>query len=61
MPSGGNTCLNEADWLFVKGDYEAACKHGLQLEWLQWFLGGLVEDHLPIREASNAACIEWDF
>jgi hypothetical protein len=61
MPSGGNTCLNEPDWEFVRANYDAACKHGLQYEYLQWFLGGLVEDKLPIREASNAACIEWDF
>lgn len=61
MPSGGNTALNENDWKFVRRDFEQACKHGLQYEWLQWFIGGLVEDKLPVREASYAACVEWDF
>jgi len=61
MPSGGNTCLNDEDWEFVKADYDAACKNGLQYEWLQWFVGGLVHDKLPVRESSRAACIEWDF
>jgi hypothetical protein len=61
MPSGGNTPLNEADWAFVRNHFADAKKNGLEYEWLQWFLGGLVHDQLPIREASNAACIEWDF
>jgi hypothetical protein len=61
MPDGGNTALNDDDWKFVKADFDAACKHYMQSEWLQWFIGGLVENKLPVREASNAACIEWDF
>ena len=61
MPSGGNTPLNQGDWEYVEAQYLDSCKHGLQLEWLRWFLGGLVENKLPIREASYAACIEWDF
>ena len=52
MPSGGNTPLNEADWLYVRNQYNDAVKHGLQYEYLQWFLGGLVENKLPIRKAS---------
>ena len=61
MPSGGNTPLNEDDWKFVRSQYEDALRHGLQYEWLQWFLGGVIEDKLPVRQASYAACIEWDF
>lgn len=61
MPSGGNSPLNEEDWAYVMAHYDDAVKHGLQYEWLKWFLGGIVENKLPIREASYAACIEWDF
>lgn len=61
MPSGGNTPLEGADWEVVMNDFRSAEKHGLQYEWLQWFVGGLVIDKLPVREASYAACIEWDF
>jgi hypothetical protein len=61
MPSGGNTPLNRDDFAVVWGDYREARKHGLEGEWLQWFIGGLVNDKLPVREASYAACIEWDF
>jgi hypothetical protein len=61
MPSGGNTPLDEEDWAAVERDYVAARKEGLDREWLRWFIGGLVIDKLPVREASYAACIEWDF
>ena len=61
MPSGGNTPLNECDWKYIKACYNHACKNHLQYEWLQWFLGGLVENDFPIREAAENACIEWDF
>jgi hypothetical protein len=61
MPSGGNISLNDKDWEYVKKHYDDAVKNGMQYEWLQWFLGGLVEDKLPITVASYNACIEWDF
>lgn len=61
MPSGGNTPLSDHIFEEVRRDYDEAVKHGLQYEWLQWFIGGLVNDHLPVEEASYAACIEWDF
>jgi len=61
MPSGGNTPISGDDWEYVKADYKEAVKNGLQYEWLQWFVGGLVNNKIPVREASLAACIEWDF
>ncbi len=60
MPSSGNTPLNEADWEYVKSCYKHARNEGLEFEWLQWFLGGLVENKLSIRNAAENACIEWD-
>lgn len=61
MPSGGNIPLKDDDWEYVKGQYEDACKHGLQYEYLQWFIGGLVNNKKNVRDASYSACIEWDF
>lgn len=61
MPSGGNTPLQGDDWEYVKAQFMAAQDCGLTYEYLQWFIGGLVIDKLPVREASYAACIEWDF
>jgi hypothetical protein len=61
MPCGGNTPLGESDFAFIKECYDDAVRNGLQYEWLQWFVGGLVINKLPVREAANAACIEWDF
>jgi hypothetical protein len=61
MPSGGSTPLGDDDFDMVMQDYKEAVKNGLQYEWLQYFIGGLVNDKLPVREAAYAACIEWDF
>jgi hypothetical protein len=61
MPSGGNTPLSGKDWELIRADFDEAKKNGLQYEWLQFFIGGLVHDNRPVREASYYACVEWDF
>lgn len=61
MPSGGNTPLADIEMDDIWKDYQEAVKNGLQYEWLQWMLGGIVIDKLPPVEASQGACIEWDF
>jgi hypothetical protein len=61
MPSGGNTPLNDEDWQVIDEHFRDAKKQGLEREWLQYFIGGLVHDKLPVRQASYNACIEWDF
>jgi hypothetical protein len=61
MPSGGNTPLEYEEAKLIWLDYVDAQKHGLEFEWLRWFIGGVVNNKLPINEASKAARIEWDF
>jgi hypothetical protein len=63
MPSGGNTPLEEdsPEWRVVMRDFDEARKQGMQYEWLRWMLGGIINNKLDVKEASNNACIEWDF
>jgi hypothetical protein len=61
MPSGGNTPIDGKTWERVRADYDVAVAHGLQYEWLQWMIGGIVHNKKNPAEASYDACIEWDF
>jgi hypothetical protein len=61
MPSGGSTPIDSNDWDYVRKTYDVAVKHGLQYEWLQWFIGGIVNDEKSIVQAATDAAIEWDF
>jgi hypothetical protein len=61
MPSGGSTPLGGDDWEYVRKVYGQAVFHGLQYEWLEYFIGGIVNDHKGVKEAANDAAIEWDF
>ena len=38
---------------------ENAQKHGMQYEWMTWFIGG-VRQGMPLWEAAAEAAIEWD-
>ena len=55
MPSGGNTPVDFDAMRPVWNDYKAAVEHGLVFEWLSYFIGGLVNEKLPVEEASHAA------
>jgi hypothetical protein len=62
MPSGGSTAMpDDAEWEKVIEIYEEAVKHGLQYEWLSFFVGGIVNDKKTPAQAAYDAAIEWDF
>lgn len=61
MPQGACTVLDSVTWTKVREVYDDARKHGLEYEWLQFFIGGLVNDKLSPIEAAYEAAIEWDF
>lgn len=60
MPSGGSTSISEREYdLFRKG-LQRASVHGLQKEFMMYFLGGIVHNRLPVGMAISAALTEWD-
>ena len=70
MPSGGsspiglieelqNTKFENSGINWFEKSYENAKKHGMDHEWLDWFLGG-DKQGMTIPEACLAATIEWD-
>jgi len=61
MPSGGSSPLEGDAWEYFCNVYYVAKKNGLEYEFLQWFLGGLVNEKLSIENAATAAAVEWDF
>lgn len=61
MPSGGSTPLSGDSWDYVRKTYDEAVKHGLQYEWLEYFIGGIVTDKKEVIDAAHDAAIEWDF
>jgi hypothetical protein len=60
MPSGGTSALREEDWEYVRKCYEMARESSMEYEWMQWFIGGLVNEKIPVHDAAFAALIEWD-
>ena len=60
MPSGGLRSIDEDDARWVAVIAKEAFRHGLQVEWFQYFIGG-IQDGVPVKEAADRAAIEWDF
>lgn len=65
MPSGGQKALDNETMNKVWQCFKQAETYGLTHEWMQWFIGGLVEDgkldNDSVVDHANRACIEWDF
>jgi len=61
MPSGGSTAYPQDKFNAIREIYDEAVKHGLQYEWLRWFIGGVVIDKKDPFEAADDAATEWDF
>jgi hypothetical protein len=59
MPQGRCTPLTDKEWESVKEAFNHASKMGLEMEWLQWFAGGLKQGLEP-AEAAFEAMLEWD-
>lgn len=60
MPQGACTPLNDEVMDMVWARFMRARQYGLEHEWLQWFLGGITINNMPIVEAAEDACYEWD-
>jgi hypothetical protein len=72
MPSGGSNPIGLIDELQERGgiyknssidwfceSLKNAKLHGMEYEWLDWFLGG-IKQGMSVKEACNAATFEWD-
>jgi hypothetical protein len=59
MPSAGQTPIPFEVAEDIAVIIEEAIKHGLLVEWLAYFIGGLKEGQEPFQAAHRAA-YEWD-
>lgn len=60
MPSSGLSPVDREVAAYVADVAKMAFMHGLQVEWFEYFLGGL-KSGLDPYEAAASAAIEWDF
>ncbi len=65
MPSGGSSPISahipEAEWDYVSLVLREAMKNGLEHEWLDFLLGGIIINKKTPIQAADDAAIEWDF
>lgn len=60
MPQGAASPLGDEDWKVVEEHFDNAAEHGMESEWLRWFVGGIVNQRMSPRDAAAEATIEWD-
>lgn len=60
MPSGGLRSIEMNDAEAVTKIAREAAKHGLFVEWIAFFIGG-IQDGVEPKEAAHLAAGEWDF
>ena len=60
MPSGRQTPIERVDAIRVADVAMEAIKHGLLVEWFEFFISGVQAGQSPV-EAANLAEVEWDF
>lgn len=60
MPQGRCRPISDDTMEKIWERYERAKTHGLEREWMQWFVGGILICKLQPVEAAEEACFEWD-
>lgn len=60
MPSSGQSSIDMEEARYVALIIRDAIQHGLLVEWVAWYTGG-IKDGLSPGQAALGAAIEWDF
>jgi len=59
MPSSGMPSIDMEKAEYIISCYALAKNVGLEVEWMAWFVGGVVSG-VDSEEAASLAIIEWD-